>query len=86
MPAEPESRAKPDLPSVPPCFSPLPRGRGWGEGGILQRPRARYQTLADSHMSDTIDKLVTHWVRPEIRELSAYHVQPAAGLIKLDAM
>jgi len=37
-------------------------------------------------MSDTIDKLVTHWVRPEIRELSAYHVQPAAGLIKLDAM
>ena len=26
------------------------------------------------------------WVRPEIRALSAYHVQEAAGLIKLDAM
>ena len=37
-------------------------------------------------MSDAIDSLVAHWVRPEIRALSAYHVQPAAGLIKLDAM
>lgn len=37
-------------------------------------------------MSDKIDNLVAHWVRPEIRELSAYHVQPAVGLIKLDAM
>ena len=37
-------------------------------------------------MSDTIDNLVAHWIRPEIRGLSAYHVQPAAGLIKLDAM
>jgi len=36
-------------------------------------------------MSDT-DELVARWVRPEIRELEAYHVQPAAGLIKLDAM
>jgi histidinol-phosphate aminotransferase len=26
------------------------------------------------------------WVRPAIRELSAYHVPPAEGLIKLDAM
>ncbi|HEY5791063.1 MAG TPA: histidinol-phosphate transaminase [Gammaproteobacteria bacterium] len=26
------------------------------------------------------------WVRPEIQALSAYHVPPAAGLIKLDAM
>jgi histidinol-phosphate aminotransferase len=31
-------------------------------------------------------ELVSHWVRAEIRELSAYHVQPSAGLIKLDAM
>ena len=29
---------------------------------------------------------VEHWVRPEIRALSAYHVPEAAGLIKLDAM
>ena len=33
-----------------------------------------------------LDELVEHWVRPEIRALSAYHVQPATGLIKLDAM
>ena len=26
------------------------------------------------------------WIRPEIRELSAYHVPDADGLIKLDAM
>ncbi|MBK8161833.1 MAG: histidinol-phosphate transaminase [Gammaproteobacteria bacterium] len=26
------------------------------------------------------------WIRPEIRALNAYHVPPAAGLIKLDAM
>ncbi len=26
------------------------------------------------------------WVRPEIRDLHAYHVPPAAGLVKLDAM
>lgn len=32
------------------------------------------------------DDLVERWVRREIRELGAYHVQPAAGLIKLDAM
>ena len=30
--------------------------------------------------------LAGHWVRPEIRALSAYRVQPAEGLIKLDAM
>ncbi len=29
---------------------------------------------------------VAHWVRPEIRALSAYHVPNASGLIKLDAM
>ena len=37
-------------------------------------------------MSDTLQALVAHWVRPEIRELNAYHVQPAHGMIKLDAM
>ncbi len=26
------------------------------------------------------------WIRPEIRDLSAYHVPPASGMIKLDAM
>lgn len=29
---------------------------------------------------------VADWIRPEIRALSAYHVQDASGLIKLDAM
>ncbi len=33
-----------------------------------------------------IDTLVERWVRPEIRELLAYHVPDASGLIKLDAM
>ncbi len=37
-------------------------------------------------MSDSLDKLVAQWIRPEIRGLSAYHVQPSPGLIKLDAM
>lgn len=37
-------------------------------------------------MADDLADLVAHWVRPEIRSLAAYHVQPAAGLIKLDAM
>ncbi len=31
-------------------------------------------------------KLIETWIRPEIRELAAYHVPDAAGLIKLDAM
>ena len=29
---------------------------------------------------------IIRWARPEIRELSAYHVPDASGLIKLDAM
>ena len=33
-----------------------------------------------------VTQLVERWIRPEIRALSAYHVPPAAGLIKLDAM
>jgi histidinol-phosphate aminotransferase len=37
-------------------------------------------------MSPSRSDLVRHWVREDIRALSAYHVQPAAGLIKLDAM
>jgi histidinol-phosphate aminotransferase len=37
-------------------------------------------------MSNELDKLVTHWIRPEIRALAAYHVQDASGLVKLDAM
>jgi histidinol-phosphate aminotransferase len=32
------------------------------------------------------EKLLERWVRPEIRQLSAYHVADAGGLIKLDAM
>ncbi|MDJ0738274.1 MAG: histidinol-phosphate transaminase [Gammaproteobacteria bacterium] len=37
-------------------------------------------------MSDERQRLVENWVRAEIRALRAYHVQPAQGLIKLDAM
>ena len=37
-------------------------------------------------MTDSLNDLVSHWVRPEIRALKAYRVQSAAGLIKLDAM
>lgn len=37
-------------------------------------------------MKSDIDTLVAHWVRPDIRELNAYAVQPARGMIKLDAM
>ncbi len=36
----------------------------------------------DNHSS----KDARHWVRQEIRDLSAYHVPDASGLIKLDAM
>jgi histidinol-phosphate aminotransferase len=37
-------------------------------------------------MTEELHRLVGHWVRPEIRELSAYHVQNPGNLIKLDAM
>ncbi|UCB56252.1 MAG: histidinol-phosphate transaminase [Thiotrichales bacterium] len=33
-----------------------------------------------------VSEQLLNWIRPEIRELSAYHVPDAAGLIKLDAM
>jgi len=33
-----------------------------------------------------MEERVAGWIRPEIRALSAYHVQDASGLIKLDAM
>lgn len=36
--------------------------------------------------SDRINARIQQWVRPEIRALSAYHVPPATGLRKLDAM
>ena len=34
----------------------------------------------------SVADLVQRWVRPEIQALSAYHVPPAEGLVKLDAM
>lgn len=34
----------------------------------------------------TINEKIQHWIRPEIRELTPYHVPDASGLIKLDAM
>lgn len=35
---------------------------------------------------DTVDERVRRWIRADIRALAAYHVPPAQGLIKLDAM
>lgn len=34
----------------------------------------------------SVSQLVEQWIRPEIREIDAYHVQPAQNMIKLDAM
>ena len=36
--------------------------------------------------SDRITARIQQWVRPEIRALHAYHVPPATGMVKLDAM
>jgi len=36
-------------------------------------------------MSD-IEALISRWIRPEIRAISAYHVPDSSGMIKLDAM
>ncbi len=33
-----------------------------------------------------VSEQLLNWIRPEIRELSAYHVPDASGLVKLDAM
>lgn len=33
-----------------------------------------------------MSSLIEQWIRPEIRALSAYHVPPADGFVKLDAM
>lgn len=42
---------------------------------------------ADTSPADAaVRERIEQWVRPEIRALHAYHVPPAAGLIKLDAM
>jgi histidinol-phosphate aminotransferase len=35
---------------------------------------------------ERIGARIQQWVRPEIRALQAYHVPPAAGMLKLDAM
>ena len=37
-------------------------------------------------MNKNRQSFVSQWVRPEIQALQAYHVPPAAGLVKLDAM
>lgn len=48
----------------------------------------RIVAASKAHPSDRPDPQarVERWVRPAIRSLSAYHVPPARGLIKLDAM
>ena len=37
-------------------------------------------------MTDALQQLIAHWIPQEIRELQAYHVADARGLVKLDAM
>ncbi|QEP42274.1 histidinol-phosphate transaminase [Ectothiorhodospiraceae bacterium BW-2] len=34
----------------------------------------------------TIEQQIERWIAPPIRQLSAYHVPPAGGMVKLDAM
>lgn len=36
--------------------------------------------------NERMNSRIQQWVRPEVQALKAYHVPPAAGLIKLDAM
>lgn len=40
----------------------------------------------DDVPADPVDGLIERWLRPELRALRAYHVPPADGLVKLDAM
>ncbi|MEE2729248.1 MAG: histidinol-phosphate transaminase [Pseudomonadota bacterium] len=39
-----------------------------------------------SDMKQRIQQRMEQWVRPEIQALSAYHVPPSSGMVKLDAM
>lgn len=34
----------------------------------------------------SLNDKINRWIRPQIRDMSAYHVPPASGMIKLDAM
>jgi len=36
--------------------------------------------------NDSLGQLIEQWIKPEIRNMSAYHVADAQGMIKLDAM
>lgn len=36
--------------------------------------------------SAPLEAAIAHWIRPEVRRLHAYHVPPAQGMVKLDAM
>jgi histidinol-phosphate aminotransferase len=40
----------------------------------------------DDRLDAEIERLVGAWIRPAIRALSAYHVPPSSGMVKLDAM
>ena len=40
----------------------------------------------DRRKGPSAEDRVQRWIRPEIRGLSAYHVPPATGFVKLDAM
>lgn len=49
------------------------------------QPRCAFPLANSKHMTAPNTPLLS-WVRDEVRALSAYHVPPATGLIKLDAM
>ena len=48
--------------------------------------RTASASAGDLYQAMTLQDKIDKWVRPGIRALSAYHVPPAAGLVKLDAM
>ena len=54
---------------------PIPPSIGWRRG-----------TIYDVAMVHVMNTRIQEWIRPEVRAQNAYHVPPADGLIKLDAM
>ncbi len=57
-----------------------------GRKETLQPPCLCGNNRNDVMKEQDIRNLIEHWVRPEIRAISAYHVPDASGLVKLDAM
>ena len=64
-----------------PCF--FTSGR---DGMLNIRVRVWYYVWPQIAKDLTVSEHLLKWIRPEIRELAAYHVPDATGLVKLDAM